>query len=64
MLIKLIPKDAVIKIRRIFHHVGGIGFTGHQRVLINIALAGEPFPHNPVEVGNHQVASVVFRRPH
>ena len=44
--------------------MGGEILPGHQAVLVDVALLGDPLPHDPVEVGNDHIAWAAFRRPH
>ena len=61
--VELVPQHAVIEVRGVFHHVGGVFLPGHQAVIIDIALLGDPLAHHPVEVGDNQVAGPGFRGP-
>ena len=62
--VKLVPENAVVKIRRIFHHVGGVFFAGHHAVLVDVPLLGDPLADHPVEVRHDQVAPGVLCCPH
>ena len=62
--VELVPQHAVVEVGGIFHHVGSVFLPGHQPVLINVSLLGDPLPHDPVKVGDHQVAGAAFRCTH
>ena len=61
--VQLVPKNTIIEIRGIFHHVGGIFLPGENGVLVDVPLVGNPLSHHPVKIRDDQVALVVFRCP-
>ena len=61
--VQLVPQYAVVKVSGVFHHVGGVFLPGEDGVLVDVALVGHPLTHDPVKVGDDQIALVVLRRP-
>ena len=57
--VELVPQNAVVEVGGLLHHVGGVLLPGQHPVLVNVALAGDPLPHHPVEVRDDQVAVMV-----
>ena len=62
--VHFVPEYAVIKIRRIFNHIGSKLLTAHHLVLFDVALLRQPFPGNPVKVRNDHVAVIFLHRTH
>ena len=62
--VQLVPKHAVVKIRGVLHHVGGVFLPAEDAVLVDVPLVGDPLAHNPVEVRHHQIAPVLLHGPH
>ena len=53
---ELIPQHPIVVVGGVFHHIGGKGLPGHDPLLVDLPLVGDPFPGHPVKIRNHQVA--------
>ena len=62
--VQLVPEYAVIKIRRIFHHMRRKLLSCHYGILFDVPFLGQTFSHNPVKISDHQIAAVLLGGTH